>query len=55
VEQFLWILTRPDNLPIVAMVVAVIYLLRVWWRQARTNDKLIDQDRKDDIGEEMRR
>ncbi len=54
-EHFLWILTRPDNLPIVAMVVAVIYLLRVWWKQARKHDKLIEQGRKDEIGEEMRR
>ena len=54
-EHFLWILTRPDNVPIVAMVFGVIYLLWVWWKQARRNDQLIDEGKKDDIGEEMRR
>jgi len=55
VEQFLEILTKPDNIPIVAMVFGVIYLIWVWWKQARRNDKLIEEGRKEDIGEEMRR
>ena len=54
-DNFLWILTRPDNVPIVAMVFGVIFLLWVWWKQARRNDALIDAGRKEDIGEEMRR
>lgn len=54
-EQFIWILTRPDNLPIVAMVGGLAYLLRVWWRQARRHDALTRQGRADEIGEEMRK
>ncbi len=54
-EQFLYILTRPDNLPIAGMVIALVFLLGVWWRQVRVHDRLIKEGRKDEIGDEMRR
>ena len=54
-EQFLEILTKPDNLPIAGMVVALFYLLWVWWRQARAHDRLLREGRGDEIGDEMRR
>ena len=53
--QFLWILTQPDNLPIVGMVVALVFLLGVWLRQALRNDQLIRAGRRDEIEREMRR
>ena len=54
-EPFLEILTKPDNLPIVGMVLGLAFLLLVWGRQARRNDRLIAEGRKDEIGPEMRR
>jgi len=55
VSNFLHILAKPDNMPIAAMVVALAFLLWTWLRQARRNDRLIEEGRKDEIGEEMRR
>jgi len=37
-EHFLHILRQPDNLPIAGMAVALLFLLGVWWRQARRFD-----------------
>ena len=54
-EPFLYTISRPDNMPIVAMVFALAFLLRVWWRQARRNDRLIAEGRRDEIAREMRR
>ena len=54
-KQFLYILTRPDNLPIAGMVVALVFLLGVWWRQARRHDRLIREGRADEIHDEMSR
>lgn len=53
-DNFLHILSRPDNMPIAGMVVALVYLLLVWFRQARKNDRLIEKGQKDEIGREMR-
>jgi hypothetical protein len=52
-EHFWEILTKPDNLPIVGMLLAVIFCLWVAFRQALKHDKLIEQGRKDDIYSEM--
>ena len=52
-EHFRELLTKPDNIPIVGMLVAVIFCLWVAFRQALKNDKLIAQNRKDDIYSEM--
>lgn len=54
-QQFLWILTQPDNLPIAGMALALVFLLGVWLRQALRNDRLIRAGHKDAIDREMRR
>jgi uncharacterized membrane protein YwzB len=52
-EQFLAILSKPDNIPIVGMLVAVFFCL--WWsfKQALKNDRFIHQGQPDRIYEEM--
>jgi hypothetical protein len=52
-EHFWEILTKPDNLPIVGMLLAVIFCLWVAFRQALKHDKLIEQGKKDEIYSEM--
>jgi hypothetical protein len=52
-EHFWEILTKPDNLPIAGMLLAVIFCLWVAFRQALKHDKLIEQGKKDDIYGEM--
>ena len=54
-HNFLEILTKPDNIPIAGMAVAIVFVLGVWFRQARRHDKLIRDGKKDQIIEEMRR
>jgi hypothetical protein len=51
--HFWEILTKPDNIPIVGMLLAVIFCLGVAFRQALKHDKLIEQGRKEDIYSEM--
>lgn len=54
-ENFLLILTKPDNIPIVGMI--FIFGFFTWYalRMGRKNDKLIKAGRKDDIIKEMRK
>ena len=52
-DHFWEILTKPDNLPIVGMLLAVIFCLWVAFRQALKHDKLIEQGKKDEIYSEM--
>ncbi len=52
-EQFLDILTKPDNIPIVGMVVASGVCLWVWLKQALKHDRLIREGKKDRIRDEM--
>ncbi len=52
-EHFWEILTKPDNLPIVGMLLAVIFCLWVAFRQALKHDRLIEQGKKDEIYSEM--
>ncbi len=54
-DNLLHIITMPDNLPIVGMVVGLAVLMRVWWKQARAHDKLVAEGREDEIVREMRR
>ncbi len=54
-SNFWAILTQPDNLPVAAMVVALIFLLWVWIKQALENDRLTDEGRPEDIAKRMRR
>jgi hypothetical protein len=52
-EHFWEILTKPDNLPIVGMLFAVIFCLWVAFRQALKHDRLIAQGKKEDVYGEM--
>jgi hypothetical protein len=55
VEQFLEVLTKPDNIPIVGMMVLVLYFTWIGFKQALRNDRLIEQGREDEILREMQR
>lgn len=53
-EQFIHILTAPDNIPIVAMLFIVGFLLGVASKQAMENDRLLDQGKFDEMVQNMR-
>jgi len=48
-DQFLTILTLPDNIPIVGLLVLVFYFTYLAFREGRKNDQLIEQGREDEI------
>jgi hypothetical protein len=52
-HNFLEIVTKPDNVPIVGMLLLVLFFTWVGMRQAFRNDKLIEEGKKDEIPEEM--
>jgi hypothetical protein len=52
-QNFLAILTKPDNIPIVGMLILVIFFSWVGLRQAFKNDKLVEQGKEDQIPNEM--
>jgi hypothetical protein len=52
-HNFLEIVTKPDNIPIVGMLLLVLFFTWVGMRQAFRNDKLIEEGKKDEIPEEM--
>jgi hypothetical protein len=52
-HNFLEILTKPDNIPIVGMLILVIFFSWVGLRQAFKNDKLIEEGKEDQISNEM--
>lgn len=52
-DNFIAILSKPDNIPIVGMILAVIFFFWLWLRQALRHDKLIGEGRKDEIVDEM--
>ena len=57
-HQFLQILTKPDNIPIVFMLVLVpffTYMIPLYFKQALRNDRLIEEGRMDDVLREMQR
>ena len=54
-HQFLQILTKPDNSPIVFMLVLVLFFTWVGLKQALRNDRLIEEGRMDDVLREMQR
>jgi hypothetical protein len=53
-QQFLHIVTQADNIPIGAMLLFVLFFTYLAFKQARRNDQLIEQGRRDQIIEEMR-
>jgi len=54
-QQFLLILTQPDNIPIMGMMVLVLFFTWMALRQARRNDQLIEHGHRDWIIDEMRK
>ncbi len=54
-QQFMHILTQPDNIPIMGMMLLVLFFTFVGLRQARRNDQLIEHGKRDKIIEEMRK
>ncbi|MGH7830624.1 MAG: hypothetical protein ACREP8_10650 [Candidatus Binatia bacterium] len=52
--QNLWeIVSKPDNIPIVGMLLLVIFFTWLGLRQGFRNDKLIDEGKKDELPKEM--
>ena len=52
-HNFLEIVTKPDNIPIVAMLILVIFFTWLGMREAVKNDKLAEEGREEDISKEM--
>jgi hypothetical protein len=48
-ENFWLIVSKPDNIPIVFMLLLVIYFTILSFTEARKNDRLIREGRKDHI------
>ncbi|MCY4438946.1 MAG: hypothetical protein OXE53_01855 [Deltaproteobacteria bacterium] len=52
-QYFMEIVTKPDNIPIVGMLILVLFFTWVGLRQAMKNDKLTDEGREDEIADTM--
>jgi hypothetical protein len=52
-QNFLTIVTKPDNIPIVGMLLLVIFFSWLGLREAFKHDKLIEQGKEDEIPKEM--
>jgi hypothetical protein len=52
-DHFLHILTLPDNIPIVGLMVLLFFFTYLALREARKNDKLIEEGREDEILDKM--
>ena len=52
-QNFLAIVTKPDNIRIVGMLILVIFFSWIGLRQAFKNDKLVEQGKEDQIPNEM--
>tara|TARA_B100001079_G_scaffold19522_1_gene15455 strand:- start:301 stop:483 length:183 start_codon:yes stop_codon:yes gene_type:complete len=52
-ENFLLIATKPDNIPIGAMLVFVGFVFWIAIKQMITNDRLIKKGKKEKIWDEM--
>ena len=52
-DHFLHIVTLPDNIPIVGLMVLLFFFTYLALREARKNDRLIEQGREDEILDRM--
>lgn len=52
-DHFLHILTLPDNIPIVGLMGLLFFFTYLGLREARKNDRLIEQNRADEILDRM--
>jgi len=53
--QFLDILTKPDNIPIVGMLLLVLFFTWIALKQGLRNDRLLAEGKLDEILEDMQR
>jgi uncharacterized membrane protein len=51
--QFLEIMLKPDNIPIVGLMLLVLFFTWLAFREARKNDQLIEEGRADEVLKEM--
>jgi hypothetical protein len=54
-QQFLEILTVPDNVPIMGMMILVMFFTYISLKQGRRNDQLIEHGHRERIIDEMRK
>jgi uncharacterized membrane protein len=54
-DQFLEIMLKPDNIPIVGLLVLILFFSWLSFREARKNDQLIEEGRADEILKEMQK
>ena len=54
-ENFWTIVSKGDNVPIVFMLFIVAFYIGWAFKEARRNDKLIDEGRRDEILKDMQR
>lgn len=52
-QNFLEILTKPDNIPIAGMLLLVLFFTWIALRQAFKNDRLTEEGKKDEIINKM--
>ena len=52
-DNFLRIISQPDNIPIVLLLISVLFCLFLSMRQAFRHDRLISRGRKDEIYDKM--
>ena len=52
-QNFLEIVTKPDNIPIAGMLLLVLFFTWVGLRQALRHDKLTEEGKEDEIPDEM--
>ncbi len=52
-QNILEIATKPDNIPIVGMLILVIFFSWLGLREALKHDKLIEEGKEDEIPNEM--
>jgi hypothetical protein len=55
IREFLEMMFRPDNVPIVGMLLLVLFFTWLGFREARRNDELVAQGREDEILNDMQR
>ncbi len=54
-DQFVEVVTKPDNIPIVGLMFLVLYFTWLAFREGRKNDQLIEEGRDDEILDEMQK
>lgn len=54
-EQFIYILTLPDNIPIIGMLFLIFFFTYIGLREGRKYDKMMAEGRHDEIVRDMQR